>query len=72
MVVVHGLEPEPITSKIEITVTWKKEQIDAAELARLRWVEKLGYKRIAARLGVSRSGVIHRLRKMEALKGTEE
>ena len=40
-----------------IAALWKREQLDPVELARLRWVEKWRYERLAEHFGVSRSMV---------------
>ena len=40
-----------------IAALWKKEQIDLAELARLRWVEKWKYERLAEHFGIGRTTV---------------
>lgn len=59
-------EPEPLTSKVTIAALWKKEQLDLAELARLRWVEKWRYERMAEHFGVSRSMVRDAIRGIKA------
>lgn len=51
------MRTEPLTSKVIIKALWKKEQIDLAELARLRWVEKWRYERLADHFGVGRTTV---------------
>lgn len=51
------LEPEPLTLKLTIAALWKKEQIDLAELARLRWVEKWKYERLSEHFDIGRSTV---------------
>jgi len=58
-------EPEPLTSKVVIAALWKKEQIDLAELARLRWVEKWRYERLAEHFGIGRTTVRHFLREIK-------
>ena len=55
-------EPEPLTSKVTIAALWKKEQIDLAELARLRWVEKWKIERIASHAGIGTTSVKRSLR----------
>jgi hypothetical protein len=45
---------------------WKKEQIDLAELVRLRWVEKWRYERLAERFGVGRTTVRDLIRQIKA------
>jgi len=59
------LEPEPLTSKVEIKVSWKKEQVDLVRLAKLRWVDKLRYEQIGAEMGIGRTKVIAELRKLK-------
>ncbi|PWU12531.1 MAG: hypothetical protein C5B49_16175 [Bdellovibrio sp.] len=59
-------EPEPLTSKATIAALWKKEQIDLAELARLRWVEKWRHERLAKHFGITRSTVRDWIRKINA------
>ncbi len=61
------LEPEPITSKVEIAVSWKKEQVDLARLAHLRWIDKWSYEQIAVELGIGRTKVIAELRKARSV-----
>ena len=63
------LESEPLTSKVTITALWKKEQLDLAELARLRWVEKWKYERLAEYFGVGRTTVRDHIRAIKAKPG---
>jgi DNA-binding transcriptional regulator LsrR (DeoR family) len=51
---------------VTIAALWKKEQIDLAELARLRWVEKWKYERLAAHFGVGRT----KIKEMTRLAGS--
>ena len=62
------VEPEPLTLKVEIAVLWKKEQLDLAELARLRWVEKWTRMQIADHFGLSRTTVCNWLRQAQAIR----
>lgn len=48
-----------------IAVLWKKEQIDLAELARLRWVEKWKRQRLAEHFGIGRTTVRDWLRRIK-------
>lgn len=61
------LEPEPITSKVGIVVSWKKEQVDTVRLAKLRWVDKWSYEQIAAEFGIGRTKVIAELRRVKSV-----
>ncbi len=63
-------EPEPLTSKVTIAAMWKKEQIDLAELARLRWVEKWNIERIASHLGIGTTTLKLRLREIRGVDAT--
>lgn len=51
---------------MSIAALWKREQLDLAELARLRWVEKWRYERLAGHFGVSRSTVRDAIRGIKA------
>lgn len=58
--------------KTVIAASWRKEQIDLAELARLRWVEKWKYKRLAEHFGVGGNAVrdcVRRIKAQPALGG---
>jgi hypothetical protein len=57
-------EPEPVTSKVTVAALWKREEIDPADLARLRWVENWPSRRLAEHFGVGRSTVKDLLRKI--------
>lgn len=46
--------------------SWRKEQIDLVELARLRWVEKWRYERLAAYFGIGRTTVRDFIRQIKA------
>jgi hypothetical protein len=68
-------EPEPLTSKVVIAALWKKEQIDLAELARLRWVEKWSNQRLADYFGMSPTtakGLLRRIKANPGLAGLRE
>jgi hypothetical protein len=45
---------------------WKREQLDLVELARLRWVERWRYERLAEYFDVSRSMVRDTIRRIKA------
>lgn len=49
-------------------VSWARNTLDLAELARLRWEERVKNGEIAYRMGVSRSTVMRGLRKLRATK----
>lgn len=44
-----------------IAALWKREKLDLAELARLRWVEKWKIERIASHFGAGATAVKRRL-----------
>jgi hypothetical protein len=64
----HGIvaETELLTSKVVITVLWRKEQVDLAELARLRWIEKWKRQRLADHFGIGHRTVRSYLRRINA------
>jgi len=53
----HSIVDAPLVWAEEYPTQWWKPKVDAVELARLRWAEDLSYKEIAARTGLSVSGV---------------
>lgn len=59
-------EPEPLTVRVVIAASWRKEQIDLVELARLRWVEKWRYERLAEHFGIGRTTVRNFIRDIKA------
>jgi biotin operon repressor len=59
------VEPAELTISRSYEVSWKKQTLDLAELARLRTEEKLGSRLIAARLNAPRSTVIDAIRRLE-------
>ena len=52
-----------------IAALWKKEQIDLAELARLRWVEKWRYERLAVHFDLGRTTIRDWIRRIKADPG---
>jgi DNA-binding transcriptional regulator LsrR (DeoR family) len=65
------IEPAGLTVPREFDVPWKKQGLDIAELARLRFEEGLGSRLIAKRLGIPRTTAItavHRLEKAGKLR----
>lgn len=59
-------EPGSPTASNRYRVTWERECIDLAELARLRWIERWRIERIAAHLNVGTTSVKRGLRAIEA------
>jgi predicted DNA-binding protein (UPF0251 family) len=67
------VEPAGLTVSRDYDVPWKKQTLDIAELARLRFEEGLGSRQIAGRMGIPRTTAItavHRLEKARGVKMT--
>ena len=65
------VEPAGLSISREYKIHWKKQTYDIAELAFLRFEEKLGSRQISRRLGIPRTtviGVVHRLEKQRGLR----
>ncbi|MGZ6434971.1 MAG: hypothetical protein ACXWRE_16665 [Pseudobdellovibrionaceae bacterium] len=56
------VEPGQPTISSLIRVSWVKEKLDLAELARLRWIELWTIKRLADHFGISATAIKDRLR----------
>lgn len=63
------VEPARLTISREYGVSWKRQVLDIAELARLRFEEGLGSRLIAKRLGVARTTVIGAVNRLEKERG---
>jgi hypothetical protein len=59
-------EPDRLAVSINYKVTWERNNINLAELARLRWVERWQIARIADHFEVCGSAVSQALRRIEA------
>jgi len=64
--ILHRALGARFTSKVVIAALWKREQIDLAELARLRWVERWKYERLANHFGIGRTTVRDLIRQIKA------
>ena len=64
-------EPDRLVVKASYQVSWERETLNLAELARLRWIEKWQIERIAIELGYTVSGIKAALARIKAdpLKG---
>lgn len=63
------VEPAGLTVSREYAVPWKKQGLDIAELARLRFEEGLGSRLIAKRLGIPRTTAITAVHRLEKARG---
>lgn len=65
------LEPRGVTVSREYTIPWKKQGLDIAELARMRFEENMGSRQICKLMKAPRTTVIdaiHRLEKERDLR----
>ena len=63
------VEPAGLAVLREYEIHWKKQTLDIAELARLRFEEGLGSRQIARRLGIPRTTAITAVHRLERAKG---
>lgn len=59
------VEPKGLTVNRIYEILWKKQSLDIAELARMRFEEKLGSRVISQRLGLPRTTVATAIRRLE-------
>jgi len=50
----------------EYAVLWKRQEIDLAELAKLRWVDNWQVKHLAQHFGVGRTAIGNHLRQLKS------
>jgi DNA-binding transcriptional regulator LsrR (DeoR family) len=50
-------------------ISWKKQTLDLAELARLRFEDGLGSRKISAIMGIPRTTAINAVHRLEKQKG---
>jgi hypothetical protein len=63
------VEPAGLVVSRTYEISWKKQTYDIAELARLRFEEGLGSRKIATRLGIPRTTAIHAVHRLEKQRG---
>jgi DNA-binding transcriptional regulator LsrR (DeoR family) len=63
------VEPAGLAVLREYEIPWKKQSLDLAELARLRFEEGLGSRLIARRLGIPRTTAITAVHRLEKARG---
>jgi DNA-binding transcriptional regulator LsrR (DeoR family) len=63
------VEPTGLSVLREYEIPWKKQTLDVAKLAFLRFEEGLGSRQIAARLGISRTTAITAIHRLERERG---
>lgn len=63
------LEPRTLTVRRSYPIQWKRERVDLAELANLRWIKKWRIERIAAHLDLGTTSVKRELAKIRSQKG---
>ncbi len=63
------VEPAGLAVLREYEIHWKRQTYDIAKLAFLRFEEGLGYRLIAARLGIPRTRAINAIHRLERERG---
>ena len=61
------IEPAGLAVSRVYEVPWKKQGLDVAELARLRFEEGLGSRQILVRMGTPRSTAIKAIRRLKRI-----
>ena len=63
------VEPVGLVVSRTYEISWKKQTLNIAELARLRFEEGLGSRRISAIMGIPRTTAINAVHRLEREKG---
>jgi predicted DNA-binding protein (UPF0251 family) len=63
------VEPAGLTVSRTYGISWKKQSLDIAELARLRFEEGLGSRVIAHRMGIPRTTATTAIHRLESARG---
>jgi len=63
------VEPAGLAVSREYEIPWKKQTLDIAELARLRFEEGLGSRQICRRMGIPRTTAITAVHRLERERG---
>ena len=63
------VEPAGLAVSREYEIPWKKQTLDIAELARLRFEEGLGSQQICRRMGIPRTTAITAVHRLERERG---
>ncbi len=59
------IEPQALTAPIGRKVVWRKQKVDPAELAKLRWVGKMTVEGLMSHFGKSKTGIKKALRQLK-------